>query len=97
LSSCSTSPFTPRPSSIFLRMRVCQGVPSRSGSAWRPQRSARPVHALLDLDGVDWRPALRELERLGASSGRALALGVGVAAAALGARRPAAHCATLPV
>ena len=59
--------------------------------------AARPVHALLDLDGVDWRPALRELERLGASSGRALVLGVGVAAAALGARRPAAHCATLPV
>jgi len=59
--------------------------------------AARPVHALLDLDETDWRPALRELERLGASSGRAIALGVGAAAAALGARRPAARCATLLV
>ena len=59
--------------------------------------AARPVHALLDLDDADWQPALRELERLGASSGRAIALGVGAAAAALGARRPAARCATLPV
>jgi hypothetical protein len=58
--------------------------------------AARPVHALLDLDDADWHPALRELEHLGASSGRAIALGVGAAAAVLGARRPAAHCATLP-
>ena len=59
--------------------------------------AARPVHALVDLDDADWRPALRALERLGASSGRAIALGVGAAAAALGARRPAARCATLLV
>ncbi|HEX6698807.1 MAG TPA: DUF2877 domain-containing protein [Solirubrobacteraceae bacterium] len=57
----------------------------------------RPVHALLDLDDAEWRTALRALERLGASSGRAIALGVGGAAAALGARRPAARCATLLV
>jgi len=59
--------------------------------------AARPVHALLDLDEADWHTALRALERLGASSGRALALGAGAAAAALGARRPAARCATLLV
>jgi uncharacterized protein DUF2877 len=57
--------------------------------------AARPVHALLDLDDTRWRAALRALESLGASSGRALALGVGAAAAAIGARRPAAACATL--
>ena len=56
-----------------------------------------PVHALLDPVRDDWRAALRELEALGASSGRAIALGVGAAAAVLGARRPAARCATLPV
>jgi hypothetical protein len=55
------------------------------------------VHALLDLDEADWHTALRALERLGASSGRAIALGAGAAAAALGARRPAARCATLLV
>lgn len=55
----------------------------------------RPLHALLDLDREDWRPALRELVRLGASSGRAIALGAGAAAAALGARRVGAPCATL--
>jgi hypothetical protein len=54
-----------------------------------------PVHALLDLDGERWPAALRELERLGASSGRAVALGVGAAAAALGARHAAGRCATL--
>jgi uncharacterized protein DUF2877 len=59
--------------------------------------AARPVHALLDLEDAGWRPALRDLERLGASSGRAIALGVGAAAVALGAPRPAARCATLPV
>jgi hypothetical protein len=57
--------------------------------------AARPVHALLDLDREDWRAALRELERLGASSGRAIALGAGAAAAALGSRRVGALCATL--
>jgi len=57
----------------------------------------RPVHALLDPDDAEWRTALRALERLGASSGRAIALGAGAAAAALGARRPAARCATLLV
>ncbi len=54
------------------------------------------MHALLDPVRDDWRAALRELEALGASSGRAIALGVGAAAAVLGARRPAARCATLP-
>jgi hypothetical protein len=57
----------------------------------------RPVHALLDLADTRWRTALRELEGLGASSGRAIALGVGAAAAALGARRAAGRCATLQV
>jgi len=57
--------------------------------------AARPIHALLDLDRDDWRAALRELGRLGASSGRAMALGAGAAAAALGARRVAPVCATL--
>jgi uncharacterized protein DUF2877 len=46
----------------------------------------KPVHALLDLSSERWGVALRELERLGASSGRAIALGVGAAAAVLGAR-----------
>jgi hypothetical protein len=46
----------------------------------------KPVHALLDLTGEGWRAALCELEGLGASSGRAIALGVGAAAAVLGAR-----------
>jgi hypothetical protein len=46
----------------------------------------RPVHALLDLSNQRWRGALRDLDRLGASSGRAIALGVGAAAALLGAR-----------
>jgi uncharacterized protein DUF2877 len=47
---------------------------------------AKPVHALLDLTSERWRTALRELEGLGASSGRAIALGVGAGAAVLGAR-----------
>ena len=55
------------------------------------------VHALVDPAREDWRAALCGLEGLGASSGRAIALGVGAAAAVLGARRPAARCATLPV
>ena len=55
-----------------------------------------PVHALLDPSREDWRDALGELEGVGASSGRAIALGVGAAAAVLGAPRPAARCATLP-
>jgi hypothetical protein len=55
----------------------------------------KPVHTLLDLADERWRPALRVLEALGASSGRAIALGVGAAAAVLGAHgqrgaRPAA-------
>ncbi len=45
----------------------------------------RPLHAVLDLDGECWRGALRELEGLGASSGRAIALGAGTAAAVIGA------------
>ena len=45
----------------------------------------KPVHALLDLTSERWGAALRELEGLGASSGRAIALGVGAAAAVLGA------------
>ena len=65
------------------------------GGGRRPEagpRAARPR----DEAGAD---ALRELEGLGASSGRAIALGVGAAAAVLGAGgapRPAARCATLP-
>lgn len=55
------------------------------------------VHALVDPAREDWRAALRELVGLGASSGRAIALGVAAAAAVLGARRPGARCATLPV
>jgi hypothetical protein len=55
----------------------------------------RPVHALVDLEDARWPAALRELEGLGASSGRAIALGVGAAAAALGARHAAGRCATL--
>ena len=47
---------------------------------------AAPVHALLELTSERWPAALRELEGLGASSGRAMALGVGAAAAVLGAR-----------
>jgi hypothetical protein len=46
----------------------------------------KPVHALLDLTTERWGSALRELEGLGASSGRAIALGVGAAAAVLGAQ-----------
>ena len=52
----------------------------------------KPVHALLDLSGEGWRSALSELEGLGASSGRAIALGVGAAAAVLGAR----HARSVP-
>ena len=59
--------------------------------------AAQPVHALLDLADEGWRAPLGELAALGASSGRAIALGVGAAAAALGARRAAARCATLHV
>jgi len=47
---------------------------------------AAPVHALLELTSERWPAALLELEGLGASSGRAMALGVGAAAAVLGAR-----------
>jgi hypothetical protein len=46
----------------------------------------KPVHALLELTDERWPAALRDLEGLGASSGRAIALGVGAAAAVLGAR-----------
>ena len=61
----------------------------------------QPVHALLELRSA-LAGALRRLEGLGASSGRAIALGVGGAAVALGrkgarAQRPAARCATLRV
>jgi hypothetical protein len=42
----------------------------------------RPLHAVLDLDNDDWRGALRELEDLGASSGRAIAVGAATVAAA---------------
>jgi uncharacterized protein DUF2877 len=45
-----------------------------------------PVHALLDLTSERWGAPLRELEGLGASSGRAIALGVGAAAVVLGGR-----------
>jgi hypothetical protein len=46
--------------------------------------AARPVHGLLDLACDDWRAELGRLEGLGASTGRATALGVGAAAALLG-------------
>ena len=46
----------------------------------------KPVHALLDLTSERWGAALRELEGLGASSGRAIALGVGAGAVVLGGR-----------
>jgi Protein of unknown function (DUF2877) len=46
----------------------------------------KPVHALLDLTDERWGLALSELESLGASSGRAIALGAGAAATVLGAR-----------
>jgi Protein of unknown function (DUF2877) len=42
----------------------------------------RPLHAVLDLDDDDWRGALRELVDLGASSGRAIAVGAATVAAA---------------
>ena len=48
----------------------------------------RPLHAVLDLANDGWRGPLRELERLGSSSGRAIALGAGAAAALIGARQP---------
>jgi uncharacterized protein DUF2877 len=43
----------------------------------------RPLHALLDVSDESWPGALRELERLGSSSGRAIALGAAAAAALL--------------
>jgi hypothetical protein len=46
----------------------------------------RVAPALLDLGAERWRGALRELEGLGASSGRAIALGVGAAAVVVGGR-----------
>jgi hypothetical protein len=52
----------------------------------------RPLHALLDLSERRWQAALQSLERLGASSGRAIALGVGSAATLLG-RVPSDVCA----
>jgi hypothetical protein len=44
----------------------------------------RPLHGVLDLGCERWLGALRELEGLGASSGRAIAFGAGAAAAGLG-------------
>jgi uncharacterized protein DUF2877 len=49
---------------------------------------ARPLHALLAPDRDDWRGELQDLQRLGASTGRALALGAATAAVLL-ARAPA--------
>jgi uncharacterized protein DUF2877 len=46
----------------------------------------RPLHAVLDLSSGDWRGALTDLVGLGASSGRAIALGAGAAAALIRAR-----------
>jgi hypothetical protein len=46
----------------------------------------RPLHTVLDLSSGDWRRALTDLVGLGASSGRAIALGAGAAAALIGAR-----------
>jgi hypothetical protein len=45
----------------------------------------RPLHSVLDLSSGDWRGALTDLVGLGASSGRAIALGAGAAAALIGA------------
>ena len=46
----------------------------------------QPLHTVLDLSSGDWRGALTALVGLGASSGRAIALGAGAAAALIGAR-----------
>jgi hypothetical protein len=46
----------------------------------------RPLHTILDLSSRDWGRALTALVGLGASSGRAMALGAGAAAALIGAR-----------
>jgi hypothetical protein len=53
--------------------------------------AARPLHALLDVRNERWGGALRALERLGSSSGRAIALGA--AASALLVAPRAAPCA----
>jgi hypothetical protein len=53
---------------------------------------ARPLHGLLAPGGDDWRAALEDLQRLGASTGRALALGAATAAVLL-ARAPARRAA----
>ena len=45
-----------------------------------------PLHTVLDLSSAGWRGALTDLVGLGASSGRAIALGAGAAAALIGAR-----------
>jgi uncharacterized protein DUF2877 len=56
---------------------------------------ARPLHALLRLDRDDWLEQLARLEKLGASTGRAMALGVGMAALLLG-REPARRAPRAP-
>jgi uncharacterized protein DUF2877 len=56
----------------------------------------RPLHAVLDVRDGHWRGALRELARLGSSSGRAIAFGAAATAARYGPpTRLAADCAKL--
>jgi Protein of unknown function (DUF2877) len=51
----------------------------------------RPLHAVLDVRDERWPAALRELEGLGSSSGRAIALGAALALVGLSVRvRPSA-------
>jgi hypothetical protein len=50
--------------------------------------AARPLHALLDVRDEGWHRALRELERLGSSSGRALARGAAAACLAVSVPAP---------
>jgi hypothetical protein len=56
--------------------------------------AARPLHFVLDLGCERWRGALRELESLGSSSGRAIALGAAWALVGISVRvqpSPARH------
>jgi uncharacterized protein DUF2877 len=50
--------------------------------------AARPLHAVLDVREEHWLRALRDLEGLGSSSGRALALGAAAACLAVAVHAP---------
>jgi hypothetical protein len=50
--------------------------------------AARPLHAVLDVDDDGWLGALRDLERLGSSSGRAIARGAAAACLAVSVPAP---------